>query len=513
MKIFSKTRKRNQNSYLLLAMFFLIFLIKPEISLSSNYIIGKIDTNISNRQEFGIYNFFYDKDSTIWMNRENAINYMKKGETKFTQVLHQKDVLNKLKVPYIMSTPHLDGFGNIITIRAGDVGMFDIQTGEYKYYKYLKNISPLISISTEMGMQFGDKLFLNSTNYGFMINYYMKYDKIQKKWIDDTSYYYRTKIEDEVGFARSWKYKDKLYIPYKKGLYILDPKTFEHTTWEDSLLTVYHDFRNRGLGVVCDEEKDIITIAFIHYKRGHIMRIYGRDSVKLFKLPYVLSEYEEDKPKDNIGGSCAIKLTALDKEKTKFIVDFSNLNLTYWSEEEGFKYIPPPDYITDTNDVEGNKYKIDSLEWLNRLCGFMVNENEFWIAGEYRYIYRLDINKMLEARTDEFRYKHWKSSVEDDAEQSAEQRFVEMDIYGLSPVPSRSHLNVKYYLTAGFGNLNIKIYDIEGKEYNDATYEIVKQSEITRTVRINLPPGLHSGVYMLHLEESGKTCSKKFVVE
>lgn len=507
--MFSKTRKLNHNSYLLLAMFFLIFLIKPQIASCGNYCIGKIDTNITNRKDGPITEIMYDQDSTIWLNRFTAINYRKKDEDKFTEIFHKRDTK---KLNYELGYLQFDGFGNIVDPSNGDMGMLNINTKEYKVYKFWQH-DKMYAFYLREGIIFGNKMFIRSGFSGDNECIYLMYDEKSNTWKDDTSYVIRKTLDKGLDYSNIWKYKNKLYAPYKDGLYILDPYTNEEKYWENATIKEMLADGNSGIrSYYFDEERDITTLSILRKKRAYILRIFGTDSAKSYKLPYVLSPYWEEAT-HTVSFNCAIPLIPVDKEKNKFIVDFIPFNLTYWSEEEGFKYIPPPEYIKDPSDVEGNKYRVDSLEWLQRNVGFQYSENELWVAGGYRYIYRFDIQKMVESRNDDFPFKNWKSSVEDDTEQSTEQRFIEMDIFELSPVPSRSHLNVKYYLTAGFGNLNIRIYDIEGKEYNDTSYEIVKQSEITRTVRINLPPGLHSGVYMLHLEESGKTCSKKFVVE
>lgn len=472
-----------------------------------NYVIGKIDTNVTHRIHGALANIEYDQDSTIWLFSGFDLCRMKKGEKEFKRIL---DTLHWSCYPmYGYSSFYLDSHGNLIRPFGKNYLVLNTRTDEVKMYPFnfipwintMHNIAPI-----NCGVMVGNKIILGRRAYDFYLAY-IEYDEKEKKWISDTSYYIRFPDEMYTALGSDYLIGDSLYLNIlndtNRRKLIINTKTNEYffgkKTIFDSVNVDIKGLQTR-LGVVENHKKNIFTYARVINKRAYIIRLdRNTDSLTFFKMPYVLHPAVEEAQDNEVQFlfPWGFALTAVDDNMDRFLFDYAN-QVYYWSEQEGFKYIQPPKHED-----------FDSTDWWDRTILFKYSDKEWWISGAMRYIYRIDVEKMLASRNEDFPYKNY-NSVE---EQETEVRFKTIGILDISPNPCKSFCEFNYFLLPGFDRLALDIYDVSGKKYDYKDYEILSEDNIFRKVRVNLNGDMPPGVYILQITENGNTYSKKFVVK
>lgn len=471
-----------------------------------NYVIGKIDTNITHRTYAGLSRIFYDQDSTIWLIGSFDVCRMRKGETEFKRILDSNSAF--LWSMNGFSGLRLDPYGNLIKPVKKHFYILNTKTDVLRGYpfKFIPWLEASLKIVPVNGGRIaGNKMYLNMPIWDDYIAY-LQYDESKQKWISDTSYYVRFPDKTYPILSSAYSIGDSLYLNIPKDTnrrkLILNTKTNEYSFGQ---YTIFDSLRNiegyqKNLGLVENTKKNIYTYARVIDKRAYIIRLdRNTDSLTFFKMPYVLHPAVEEAPDNEVqylfpGG---ISLTAVDDNMDRFVFDYAR-HLYYWSEQEGFKYIPPPKHED-----------FDSTDWWEKGILFKYSDKEWWISGGMRYIYRIDIEKMLASRNENFPYKNY-NSVE---EQETEVRFKTIGILDISPNPCKSFCEFNYFLLPGFDRLAIDIYDVSGKKYDYKDYEILSEDNIFRKVRVNLNGDMPPGVYILQITENGNTYSKKFVVK
>lgn len=472
-----------------------------------NYVIGKIDTNITHRTYAGLSEIFYDQDSTVWLTGDFDVCRMRKGETEFKRIL---DSNSKFFGPMNgFDGLYLDSYGKLICPRKKHFLVIDTKTDDVKMYpfKFISTVQRSLgnSLIIAGGRMVGNKMYLR-TNLVDNIFLYLQYDENKKKWISDTNYIVHFPNNIYTSVELSYVIGDSLYLSIledtERRKLILNTKTNEYSFGQ---YTIFDSLRNiegyqKNLGLVENTKNNIFTYARVINKRAYIIRLdRNTDSLTFFKMPYVLHPSVEE-AEDNFvqflfpGG---ISPTAVDDNMDRFVFDYAR-HLYYWSEQEGFKYIPPPKHED-----------FDSTDWWEKGILFKYSDKEWWISGGMRYIYRIDIEKMLASRNENFPYKNY-NSVE---EQETEVRFKTIGILDILPNPCKSFCEFNYFLLPGFDRLAIDIYDVSGKKYDYKDYEILSEDNIFRKVRVNLNGDMPPGVYILQITENGNTYSKKFVVK
>ncbi len=489
------------NKFILFFSFSLVSFFISSTSIFAELVIRKIDSTNS-PMVTAIPNYmFYDNDRTIWIKEDFGLYYIKQNQDSVINILYDSTG-RKYELYNLNGYPYFDNHGNIIFVRSRNIIVFDTATKKITQNFDASENGEYRALIFSKGGFFIDNRFYLKTSMLFLPQiYFLEYDISLKKWTFDREniIYLPDNLRPHTMYM--YQRQNKLHIPCDSGMFSFGRDRY---TYGNMLGLTYNSFKGfeklyqRWViygGCETDLSQQIATYAFLIDRRATIMRVYGDDSVKTYTLPYKLAEaLELDTNMEKLWG-IKPEITAVNKLKTEFLMGFP-LTFIFWSEKEGFKYIPrPPHEIIDTND------------WLTKISLFLKDKDELWM-GTWGGIYVLNLHELLATRTDDFPYKTASNS------ESEVESYTQIGIYNISPTPCTDYLDLEYFLLSGFEELNIRIYDTSGKEYINPSYDILNQDGIFRKIRVNFGhSSLSPGMYLIKLEENGKSCSKKFIVQ
>lgn len=394
----------------------------------------------------------------------------------------------------------MDNYGNLIYFYNSNFMNYKVyvvnKEKNFKYFLEYKEAPMNWNLTRDYNI-IDDHMYFKTGLIGFPYMYYLLYDKVSEKWTWDSSQHIDFPQKWSVNTPLSYVLGKKIMIPSDSGLVVYNHETKTYKLHKFPELEILITKNGEGVGISSasiDTTNKIATIALIAKKRAQIMQIYDKDSVRIWTMPHILTPAIEERPNNIDALIIPNRATPIDMKQTQFI--FATLgNFIYWSKEVGFKNIPHDPAIFDT------------VDWIYKGPFYAMSDDTLlFSAGDKTYV--INTKEFVKTFNDDFPYKNWKSSVEDWHIPGVPM----MEIYGVSPSPASSHLDVNYFLDANHSDLRIKIFDNSGKEHPAPPYEITRQVGIDRTIRLNFANPLPPGVYILQLEENRYKCTQKFIV-